>query len=82
MWIRATLDQAMLGFGTGSVKFMVSGNAEFMILCLQPAAHGSIVNVKSSALYLRKLMCIVLRHNILASAANILWNVNHTGELD
>jgi hypothetical protein len=46
MWIREALDQAMLGFGTGNVKLLVSDNREFIILQLQPAARGSTVNFK------------------------------------
>jgi hypothetical protein len=43
MWIREALDQAMLGSGTGNVKLIISDNREFIILQLQHAAYGSVV---------------------------------------
>jgi len=46
MWIREALDQAMLGSDPGNVTLLVSDNREFIILQLQPAAHGSVVNLK------------------------------------
>ena len=44
MWIREALNEAMLGFGTGNVKILVSDNRDFITLQSQPAAQGSTVN--------------------------------------